>query len=120
MEPWIDNIPLYGQSGSPVYRQLRAFSKPGYATQGHASTSNYRSFGLPFQHQTGVAVYHSASSYQNQSDYSKFSSPSKPSASSSGNDRTETGKEKKMWLKELKGRKGKEDKKPQKLQEIHN
>ena len=115
MEPWINNIPLYEQSGSPVYRQLRAFSKPGYATQGHASTSNYRSFGLPW-----CGVYHSASSYQNQSDYSKFSSPSKPSASSSGNDRTETGKEKKMWLKELKGRKGKEDKKPQKLQEIHN
>ena len=85
MEPWINNISLYGQSSTLVYRQLRAYSEPGNATQGHASSS-----------QTGVAVYHSASSYQSQSDHSRSSSPSEPSASSSGNDRSESGKEKKM------------------------
>ena len=69
-------------------------------TQGHASTSNYSSFGLPFQHQTGEVGYHSASSYQSRSDHSRSSSPSEPSTSSNGNDRTQCGKEKKMWLKE--------------------
>lgn len=85
MELWINNVSLHGQSGTLVYRQLRAYLR----------TCKYT-----FQHQTGEVGYHSASSYQSQSDHSRSSSPSEPSTSSNGNDRTQCGKEKKMWLKE--------------------
>lgn len=94
MDPWINNMPLYGQSGTPVFRQLRGYSDPSNATQQHASASNYMSF-APVYH-SGLTVYNNTSSYENQSD-SSSPSLSEPAGSTSSDDITT---QKKMWLKE--------------------
>lgn len=93
MDPWINNIPVFGQSGTPVYRQLRAYSDPN-ASQQHAGASNYMPFAPLYQ--TGLTVYNTASSTENQSD---ASSPylCEPAGSTSSDD---TPAQKKMWLKE--------------------
>ena len=93
MDPWINNIPVFGQSGTPVYGQLRAYSDPN-ASQQHASASNYMPFAPLYQ--TSLTVYNAASSNENQSD---SSSPSlcEPAGSTSSDDPTAT---KKIWLKE--------------------
>lgn len=94
MDPWINNIPLYGQNGTPVFRQLRGYSDPSNATQQQASALNCMSF-APVYH-TGFTVYYSASPYENQSDPSSPSLCEPAGSTSSDNITTQT----KMWLKE--------------------
>ena len=65
MDPWINNIPVFGQSGTPVYRQLRAYSDPN-ASQQHPGASNYMPFAPLYQ--PGLTVYNTALSNENQSD----------------------------------------------------
>ena len=93
MDAWINNIPVFGQSGTPVYRQLRAYSDRN-ASQQHPGASNYMPFAPLYQ--PGLTVYNTASSNENQSD---SSSPSlcEPAGSTRGDDITA---QKKMWLKE--------------------
>ena len=88
MDPWIYNMPLYGQSGTPVYRQLRTYSGPN-----NASTLNYMPFAPLYQ--TGLTVYDTDSSNENQSD-SSSPSLSEPAGSTSD----DITAPRKMWLKE--------------------
>ena len=90
MDPW---APVFGQSGTPIYGQLRAYSDLN-ASQQHAGASNYMPFAPLYQ--TGLTVYNTASSTENQSG---SSSPSlcEPVGSTSSDDTTA---QKKMWLKE--------------------
>ena len=94
MDPWINNIPVFGQSGTLVYRQLGAYSDPN-ASQQHPGASNY----IPFAplYQPGLTVYNTASSNENQSD---SSSPSlcEPAGRSTRSD--DITAQKKMCLKE--------------------
>jgi len=60
MDPWINNMSLYGGSGTPAYRHLRAYSDPNNASQQHASASNYMLFATLYQ--TGLTGYNAASS----------------------------------------------------------
>ena len=93
MDPWINNIPVFGQSGTPVYRQLRAYSDPN-ASQQHPGASHCMPFAPLYQ--PCLTVYNTASSNENQSD---SSSPSlcEPAGSTRSDDITA---QKKMWLKE--------------------
>ena len=85
---------LYGQSGTPVYSQLRAYSDPNNASQQQASASNYMPFAPLYQ--TGLTVFKTTSSNENQSDSSSLSL-SEPAGSTSSDEITA---QKKMWLKE--------------------
>ena len=93
MDPWINNMSLYGQSGTPVYRQLRAYSDPNNASQQHASASNYMPFAPLYQ--TGLTVYSTASSNENQSDPS-----SNENQSDSNSPSLSEPVQKKMWQRE--------------------
>ena len=70
MDPWINNIPVFGQSGTSVYRQLRAYSDPN-ACQQHPGASNYMPSAPLYQ--PDLTVYNTASSNENQSDSSSLS-----------------------------------------------
>ncbi|KAK2547141.1 hypothetical protein P5673_033083, partial [Acropora cervicornis] len=93
MDPWINNIPVFGQSDTPFYRQLSLYSDPN-ASQQHPGASNCMPFAPLYQ--PGLTVYNTASSNENQSD---SSSPSlcEPAGSTRSDDITA---QKKMWLKE--------------------
>ena len=93
MDPWINNIPVFGQSGTSVYRKLRAYSDPN-ACQQHPGASNYMPSASLYQ--PDLTVYNTASSNENQSD-SSSPSLSEPAGSTRSDDITA---QKKMWQKE--------------------
>lgn len=84
MDPWINNIPVFGQSGTSVYRKLRVYSDPN-ACQQHPGASNYMPFAPLYQ--PGLTVYNTALSNENQSD-SRSPSSCGPAGSTRSNDIT--------------------------------